>query len=1761
MDAFRLHADVKNSYEEYLRSFFTIRDPRILKVVEEMLEQGRFMPDPLIQFNPSFKTGASLDDLIAEGVMRPDLKRVFGSKKLFDHQVEAFRKGAAGEGFIVTSGTGSGKSLTYLATIFNHIMGLGEREPGIRAVLVYPMNALINSQVIEIQRYERDYLLSFLPEDEQRSYRFDGKLDDEIKALNERTGRKFPVTYAQYTGQTDQDTRVLIEGDKPDIILTNYMMLELTMTRQKEHWMRDAMHAHLRYLVLDELHFYRGRTGADIAMLMKRLQAQAKNDLICIGTSATMASGATADERKDAVAKVASSIFGVDYARQQIVEETLDIVTSQQGGPPTEQGLAAAINAGVDLGGTEEKFKKDAVAIWLEQVIAVRRDERGVPIRNKPMELASIITALATASGVDESMCSEHLLQMFKWSERLNMEAGRQGRRTSYLPLKIHQFISQTNTVHVTLEAPGVRAVVCDEAKYIRKDGEERDLYPVLFSRHTGVDFLCVTLDFEKGRIRPRDPDDLSLQTTKKDVVDAALHSGMPISTETFPRGYIIFEDDLWSDDDEQDLPNGWFKKSKSNPKLEDYYRARLPRAIHFNTDGRFSWDAGKNYPLAAWYIPAKLLIDPTCGVIYDERSKEYTKLMRLGNEGRSTATTVLSHSVIGKLTEQGVGDVRNKLLSFTDNRQDASLQAGHFNDWITTIKLRAAIQKAVTSAGADGLRIETLPDKVFEQLGLKEVEYARHPAPDASWPDEDNVRALKDYLLVRTVYDLKRGWRYNTPNLEQCALLSVEYHKLEEFCTVDRFFATLPLLQPLGPEERATILHQVLDFFRTSYALAHFKLDQDRATTESFIKDHLDQSKPWALEREERVDIPYYLSVDPVRKTGNGRYFASMGPRSYLGRYFKTLFRSKGLGTPNEVDTIAFLKQLADLLHTGHFLTKEAVPLQGAPQTGYRLRLDKVIWKPGDREHVLQDRVRIRTSQELVVKPNTFFQRLYEEALKDQAQIIGREHTAQIGSDLRVERERDFREGHVKALFCSPTMELGIDIAELNVVHMRNVPPNPANYAQRSGRAGRSGQTALVFTYCSGVSPHDRNYFKNKMDMVGGQVTPARVDLTNEELIASHFNAFFLMKLGLGDLQSSVSQLLLLDQAQTLPVKADIVASIESQLTDNGRKWMAQFVELLGPLDAQLRAESSWGYGTPWLEEKLNGFLDRFNHVFDRWRALYRAAQESIAKATRILQDPTFGPGSDERREADRLKRAGLRQRDLLQNEENREFGGNSEFYVFRYLASEGFLPGYNFTRLPVRVFVGNRHKQEGEFISRPRNVALYEFGPQNIIYHNGSKFQVDRMMVTDLDTGRNAIKVARKTGYAFLNEAMSGANVDPITLQPLEGEQNVLVQNNLLELDEMEAVPRERISCEEEERTSQGFEIRQYFSYPMGMASTKQAVVMENGTKLLNLIHGPSTSLIQVNERWRRVKDDGGFRVDPGSGRWLSKTQAEDLTTRGIQTAQVRLYTTLTSDTLYLQPLEDLALDKSGIYTFGYAIKRAIETRFSLEENEIGVIPMGEGDIPNLMLFESTQGSLGVLSRLVQETTLLTEVFELAYTQLHFDPATHADIRPELPKASYEDLLSYFNQRHHDELDRYAVQPALKRLMACSPQPVNQQRNYDEHFQHLYSQTDEKSPLERQFLNHLRNGGLALPDRAQVNLSAVTGHFISADFLYNGNGMETLVFVDGSVHDAPEQKADDLNKRTILRDKGYDVIEWHYATDLNELTTRRKDVFRKVK
>ena len=95
--------------------------------------------------------------------------------------------------------------------------------------------------------------------------------------------------------------------------------------------------------------------------------------------------------------------------------------------------------------------------------------------------------------------------------------------------------------------------------------------------------------------------------------------------------------------------------------------------------------------------------------------------------------------------------------------------------------------------------------------------------------------------------------------------------------------------------------------------------------------------------------------------------------------------------------------------------------------------------------------------------------------------------------------------------MFCSPTMELGVDIAELDLVYMRNVPPTAANYAQRSGRAGRSGQPALIVTYCAALSPHDQWFFRRPSDAVKGVVRAPTIDLTNQDMIESHLQAVWL--------------------------------------------------------------------------------------------------------------------------------------------------------------------------------------------------------------------------------------------------------------------------------------------------------------------------------------------------------------------------------------------------------------------------------------------------------------------------------------------------------------------------------------------------------------------------------------------------------------------------------------------------------------------------
>lgn len=208
---FDLHKDILSQYKLYIDSFINIADPDIRRKVRDEFDSGSLYPEPLIQFNPSFESGGKVEDLVKNGILTNNFNNIFfddagKSWSIYKHQEEAIKVGNQGKGFIVTSGTGSGKSLTYISTIFNFLFK-NSSKPGIKAVIVYPLNALINSQEAALINFNENY--------------------------KKKTGNDLPFTFRKYTGQEKQGDREQVIANPPDILLTNYMMLELLMVRKK----------------------------------------------------------------------------------------------------------------------------------------------------------------------------------------------------------------------------------------------------------------------------------------------------------------------------------------------------------------------------------------------------------------------------------------------------------------------------------------------------------------------------------------------------------------------------------------------------------------------------------------------------------------------------------------------------------------------------------------------------------------------------------------------------------------------------------------------------------------------------------------------------------------------------------------------------------------------------------------------------------------------------------------------------------------------------------------------------------------------------------------------------------------------------------------------------------------------------------------------------------------------------------------------------------------------------------------------------------------------------------------------------------------------------------------------------------------------------------------------------------------------------------------------------------------------------------------
>jgi len=326
-------------------------------------------------------------------------------------------------------------------------------------------------------------------------------------------------------------------------------------------------------------------------------------------------------------------------------------------------------------------------------------------------------------------------------------------------------------------------------------------------------------------------------------------------------------------------------------------------------------------------------------------------------------------------------------------------------------------------------------------------------------------------------------------------------------------------------PDTRHEIAKVLLDHLRRALAI---KVDYLDKVAQERIQQRSNQRlrDPWAIDENERME--HATTVYPrSRRPGDFMGHTFLSARGGFGQYLRrqgTFEPSDHRLTLDETETI--ISQLLEVLRAGGRV--EVVDDDDVP--GYQVPASTLVWVAGDGSRAFHDPISVPSKPAEGRRINPFFVNFYRDVALGTKGIVAHEHTAQVPYEARVEREDRFKKGSepggLPILYCSPTMELGVDISELNVVNMRNVPPTPANYSQRSGRAGRSGQQALVFTYCSTGSSHDQYFFKRPERMVAGAVTPPRLDLSNEDLVRAHVHAVWLAETGLS-LGSSLKDVL----------------------------------------------------------------------------------------------------------------------------------------------------------------------------------------------------------------------------------------------------------------------------------------------------------------------------------------------------------------------------------------------------------------------------------------------------------------------------------------------------------------------------------------------------------------------------------------------------------------------------------------------------------
>lgn len=1639
MNAVKITQTLKQALVDYLTTTFDAnkdgKEPELARKIRESFEEPRALfTGPYLELIYPYVKGSCLNDLMEEGVLTDQLKNLscFNLPKpeplpldtpLYSHQEKAIRKLCEeNTSIVVSSGTGSGKTECFTIPILNDL--LQDDTPGVRAILIYPLNALVNDQMERLRILLKGTDITF------------GRFTGELPTSAERNEDTLP-------NEIISRKEIRDEGRIPQILITNYAMLEYLLIRPEDAIIFDS--GLWKYIVLDEAHTYSGAQGIEVAMLIRRLKQRLRKepgDILCVATSATLAN----DDPTEAV-DFANKLFGEDISVDDVIfgEEE-----SKHFGNQNQSVRVVASEAYLDkhFEAMLEEIRKDSpgegnhthivdvekVALWLADIGLIDDDDLELTENHQEDLSGFLYKCLSDNPQINQLRtwlvekkvpvlfedAADYLFPEFDEDDRTQalfhlIELGALARSGSnqlaLLPAKYHIFARPPQGMWAcinptcsgkdpALDTPWSR-VYSNPINRCESCGAT--VYPIYLCRECGQVYLVshfreLTREYLPAQDRSIEGDVTHYFTWK------------PIEESLFLGTDLEDEDEDEKADEEVSFAWREIRVCLSCQHTEEQCTCEgqiLSIPLHQLQDVDRTERKGQ---VRVKESPATSLnICPRCRSKAPHAKEDIATSISMSGTGPLASLAFELYRQLppsadeAKLKLPGEG---RKLLSFYDSRQGAARFAAFLQNVANGQNYRHIIPKAIHKA--------MQPDEWSEDVAVPDLIKLSQESGAIAWREgiiqndsesqfwknykdgftRDKRREAAIWMVKRILAEFTTGRRRRL-SLESMGLAGVFYFQENQKPNFD------PLAKKIGLSSHDTEI------------LVSYLLD--------------------GLRNEKAVTLPDGVSPDEVEfgmHVGHPRFIrqgnAKQWERRWIGAtsnqrrrlYVKKILEVFNLDASEEAvkDTLSdiwdwLVGQSNDLL-------------VGSSAEGYRLNHNRLYFDNRQTWYKCQRCQRLSYRGDTLPCPHPhcggrleaidinveqggdYYFNLFQQNL---IPIRVEEHTAQLSTEKGREYQDFFKFGIINVLSCSTTFEMGIDLGDLQTVVMSNVPPTVANYRQRAGRAGRrAGGTAYILTWASD-RPHDQAYYHDPIEIISGNVRVPKITLENDLIVQRHVNALLL-------------SLFLRYRKAEGASKESLTLSGDFFDTKQEEKPHYQYLEVWAKTNAQIIRQELVSYAMHFpshlrsiIDVGLKGFISELQRVNDdNYQPITgyyykRIAELALASADMNLTSAQRDHAGRERSYFESLLRR------------KRGLPGKNVGYLIGYLSESGVLPSYSFPLHTVELMLPEKVSDRDDLrLTRDLRQAITEYAPGSEIVADKRIWASQKPLFWKDAPPKHEYRICEHCHHLDMSEGEGlplppSQVICPVCAQPFGTKSKI---RTFVEPEGFQADPNSGKPAKQSVKV----EPRQMRSALIPELNLDE----EEHGQFIYLAYNPKGRLLYVNEG----KYGGGFEFS-----LKGFALANDFERSGERYSLGHVQNT---NTLHIRfkGNQDMLIPVSSNQSFWlsllYAILHGASHALQIERQDIdGVLfPKGRDGIweQTIVLYDNVPGGAGHV-RNIQENIDL--VLEEARNILNCN-----DCAPDT--SCYHCLRDYGNQYHHHELKREDALAFLD-LLTASQKPLD--------------------------------------------------------------------------------------------------------------------------